>query len=141
MKRFFFSLIALSAAVVGCTQSALLESPEIFNQEVSFSPYTGRTPVTKATDIVGKTGLASAGGFQVYCFLDKKNSSPPGSQKKKRIKITKRIKKNQKRRQRRNCPGNRRTKLSSTTSLRSVRIIRMLYTGEILRQMPFRSKA
>ena len=76
MKRFFFSLIALSAAVVGCTQSALLESPEIFNQEVSFSPYTGRTPVTKATDIVGKTGLASAGGFQVYCFLDKKNSSP-----------------------------------------------------------------
>ena len=76
MKRFFFSLIALSAAVVGCTQSALLESPEIFNQEVSFSPYTGRTPVTKATDIVGKTGLASAGGFQVYCFLDKKNNSP-----------------------------------------------------------------
>lgn len=76
MKRFFFSLIALSAAVVGCTQSAMLESPEIFNQEVSFSPYTGRTPVTKATDIVEKTGLASAGGFQVYCFLDKKNSSP-----------------------------------------------------------------
>ncbi len=76
MKRFFFSLIALSAAVVGCTQSAMLESPEIFNQEVSFSPYTGRTPVTKATDIVGKTGLASAGGFQVYCFLDKKNDSP-----------------------------------------------------------------
>ena len=76
MKRFFFSLIALSAAAIGCTQSAMLESPEIFNQEVSFSPYTGRTPVTKATDIVGKTGLASAGGFQVYCFLDKKNDSP-----------------------------------------------------------------
>ena len=70
MKRFFFSLIALSAAAVGCTQSALLETPEIFNQEVSFSPYTGRTPETKAQEVVGPTGLQED-GFYVYSFLNK----------------------------------------------------------------------
>ena len=82
MKRFFFSLIALSAAAIGCTQSALLETPEQFGTEITFSPYTGRTPVTKATSIVGATGtpvddegnaigvsLANAGGFQILSFL------------------------------------------------------------------------
>ena len=81
MKRFFFSLIALSAAAIGCTQSAMLETPELGGIEVSFSPYTGRTPETKATSIVGATGnptddngkatglsLAAAGGFKVYGF-------------------------------------------------------------------------
>ena len=79
MKRFFFSLIALSAAAVGCTQSAMLETPENFNQEVSFSPYTGRTPVTKASTIAqpdaegimpeGAITLADDGGFNVFGFL------------------------------------------------------------------------
>ena len=76
MKRFFFSLIALSAAAIGCTQSALLESPVTFNQEVSFSPYTGRTPETKATEIFGKKGLADAGGFYVYGFLNDDTTNP-----------------------------------------------------------------
>ena len=85
MKRFFFSLIALTAAVVGCTQSALLESPEIFNQEVSFSPYTGRTPVTKASSIAqpddqgklptGAVTLAASGGFYVYSYLNQESAS------------------------------------------------------------------
>ncbi|MBR5141512.1 MAG: hypothetical protein IKW55_03435, partial [Bacteroidales bacterium] len=79
MKRFFFSLIALSAAAVGYTQSALLETPENFNQEVSFSPYTGRTPVTKASTIAQPDAegimseeaitLADDGGFNVFGFL------------------------------------------------------------------------
>lgn len=83
MKRFFFSLIALSAAAVGCTQSAMLETPENFSQEVSFSPYTGRTPETKATSIETAVGLANASstadakadpnGFYVYGFLNKVN--------------------------------------------------------------------
>ena len=85
MKRFFFSLIALSAVAVGCTQSALLESPVTFNQEVSFSPYTGRTPVTKATSIAqpddqgklpaGAVTLAASGGFYVYSYLNQESAS------------------------------------------------------------------
>ena len=62
MKRFFFSLIALSAAAIGCTQSALLETPDQFGTEITFSPYTGRTPVTKATSVENEADLA-AGGF------------------------------------------------------------------------------
>ena len=79
MKRFFFSLIALSAAAAGCTQSAMLETPEALNQPVSFSPYTGRTPETKATSIIGVTGdqdggvsLAQAGGFRVFAVANTK---------------------------------------------------------------------
>ena len=75
MKRFFFSLIALSAAAIGCTQSAMLETPALEGVEVSFSPYTGRTPVTKATSIVGPAGLA-ADGFRVYSILNKPESDP-----------------------------------------------------------------
>ena len=77
MKRFFFSLIALSAAAIGCTQSALLETPEQFGTEITFSPYTGRTPVTKATEIVQATGLASAGGFQILGFLTQGTTTSP----------------------------------------------------------------
>ena len=85
MKRFFFSLIALSAAAIGCTQSALLETPVTFNQEVSFSPYTGRTPVTKASSIAqpddqgnmptGAVTLAASGGFYVYSYLNQESAS------------------------------------------------------------------
>ena len=79
MKRFFFSLIALSAAAIGCTQSAMLESPEIFNQEVSFSPYTGMIPVTKAAS-VDLTHLQKpsnqGGGFHVYGFLNQVGKNP-----------------------------------------------------------------
>ena len=71
MKRFFFSLIALSAAAVGCTQSALLETPDLFGTEIGFNPYTGRTPVTKATTIEDGAALNDAGGFNVLGFLTK----------------------------------------------------------------------
>lgn len=70
MKRFFFSLIALSAAVIGCTKSELLDTPGLQSAEVSFSPYTGRTPMTKATAIVQASGLAADGGFYVYGYLN-----------------------------------------------------------------------
>ena len=75
MKRFFFSLIALTAAAIGCTQSALLETPDQFGTEITFSPYTGRTPVTKATSVENEADLA-AGGFYVYCFLNEDTSAP-----------------------------------------------------------------
>lgn len=69
MKRFFFSLIALAAVAASCTQSALVETPDLNGTEITFNPYTGRTPVTKANEIVKATGLANAGGFQVIGFL------------------------------------------------------------------------
>lgn len=75
MKRFFFSLIALSAVAVGCTQSAMLETPDFGGTEVSFSPYTGRTPESKATSIENVAGLA-AGGFNVYCILNQEGKEP-----------------------------------------------------------------
>ena len=71
MKRFFFSLIALAAAAASCTQSAVLDSPDLQGTEISFSPYTGRTPLTKAQSIEDPTGLAEDGGFNVYAFLNK----------------------------------------------------------------------
>ena len=70
MKRFFFSIIALAAAAVSCTQSALLETPELDGTPVSFSTYTGRTPVSKAASIADAAGLADEGGFRVYSFLN-----------------------------------------------------------------------
>ena len=73
MKRFFFSLIALTAAAVSCTQSALLETPTLDGTPVSFSPYAGRTPVTKATSIADEAGLNAEGGFFVYSFLNQPN--------------------------------------------------------------------
>lgn len=73
MKRFFFSLIALAAVAASCTQSALVETPDLVNAEVSFTPYTGRTPVTKAAS-VDLTHLQKpsdqGGGFRVYGFLN-----------------------------------------------------------------------
>lgn len=78
MKRFFFSLIALSAAVIGCTQSALLETPDFGGTEISFSPYTGRTPETKAESAdldYLKRAANQGGGFYVYSFLNQGQNS------------------------------------------------------------------
>ena len=70
MKRFFFSLIALSAAAIGCTQSALVETPDLFGTEITFNPYTGRTPVTKATEVNTPQTL-SYPGFHILSYLNK----------------------------------------------------------------------
>ena len=76
MKRFFFSLIALAAVAASCTQSALVETPDLFGTEVSFSPYTGRTPVTKATQIADADALNADGGFNILCYLNKDGEDP-----------------------------------------------------------------
>lgn len=75
MKRFFFSLIALAAVAASCTQSALVETPDLNGTEITFNPYTGRTPVTKASAILGADGLAGAGGFQVLSLLTKNTAT------------------------------------------------------------------
>ena len=70
MKRFFFLSIALAAVAVGCTKSGLLESPQTYQTPISFEPYTGKAPVTKATVAVDTTiyGSATKGGFHVIGF-------------------------------------------------------------------------
>ena len=76
MKRFFFSLIALAAAAASCTQSALVETPDLFGTEITFNPYTGRTPVTKATEVADANALNEDGGFNILCYLNKENEEP-----------------------------------------------------------------
>lgn len=49
MKRFFFTAITLAAVAVGCTKSGVLESPQTYQDQITFEPYTGKAPVTKAT--------------------------------------------------------------------------------------------
>ncbi len=66
MKRFFFTLIALAAAAVSCTQSGLLESPQTYETPITFEPYTGKAPATKAAAVETKD-IATA-GFRVFGF-------------------------------------------------------------------------
>ena len=66
MKRFFFTLIALAAVAVSCTKSGLLESPQTYETPITFEPYTGKAPATKAAAVVTKD-IATA-GFRVFGF-------------------------------------------------------------------------
>lgn len=72
MKRFFFLLIALAAVTIGCTKSGLVEVPQTFETPISFDPYTGKAPTTKATvmdDDALKADMATLkGGFHVSAF-------------------------------------------------------------------------
>lgn len=67
MKRFFFTVIALAAVAVGCTKSGILESPQTYESPISFEPYTGKAPVTKAT-IEDSETIKS--GFRVLGFVE-----------------------------------------------------------------------
>lgn len=72
MKRFFFSLIALAAVTIGCTKSGLVEVPQTFETPISFDPYTGKAPTTKATvmdeDALKADMATLKGGFHVSAF-------------------------------------------------------------------------
>jgi len=78
MKRFFFSLIALAAVTISCTKSGLVELPQTFETPITFEPYTGKAPTTKAT-VMDSESLQAAlydaedspttkGGFHVLAF-------------------------------------------------------------------------
>ena len=78
MKRFFFSVIALSAIAISCTKSGLVELPQTFETPITFEPYTGKAPTTKAT-VMDSESLQAAlydaedspttkGGFHVLAF-------------------------------------------------------------------------
>lgn len=66
MKSFFFTVIALAAVAVGCTKSGLIESPQTYEIPITFEPYTGKAPVTKATVVA--TADLYADGFRVIGF-------------------------------------------------------------------------
>ena len=72
MKRFFFLLIALAAVTIGCTKSGLVEVPQSFETPISFDPYTGKAPTTKATvmdeDALKADMTTLKGGFHVFAF-------------------------------------------------------------------------
>ena len=65
MKKLLFSLAILSAALVSCTKSDVLDAPSA-NKEIGFNPYAGRT-VTKAT--TADINTLGSNGFQVYAFM------------------------------------------------------------------------
>ena len=73
MKRFFFTTIALAAVAIGCTKSGLIESPQTYEDPISFEPYTGKAPVTKATE--AKTATLQGSGFQVVGYIEATNST------------------------------------------------------------------
>lgn len=60
--------IALAAVAVGCTKSGLIESPQTYETPISFEPYTGKSPVSKAA-VENETSL-KAGGFHVTGFIE-----------------------------------------------------------------------
>ena len=70
MKRFFFTVIAVAAVASGCTKGGVLESPQTFQDPISFEPYTGKAPVTKATVANDATLLE---GFRVIGFEETSN--------------------------------------------------------------------
>lgn len=73
MKRYIISLIALSAAVIGCTKSGLVESPQKYQEPITFETYTGKTPTTKATEVTTETLATHTSeddpAFHVNAFL------------------------------------------------------------------------
>lgn len=73
MKRSFFTLIALVAVAAGCTKSGLVESPQTYEEAITFEPYTGKAPITKAAvmdESTLKAAESSNGGFHVVGFIE-----------------------------------------------------------------------
>lgn len=75
MKKYIFTAIVFATAAFGCTKSNLVELPQSQETPITFEVYNGKTPISKATSIIGATGnpdngesLAEAGGFHVTAF-------------------------------------------------------------------------
>lgn len=72
MKRYIFTAFALAAVVIGCTKSSIVDVPEVQKTPITFETYTGKTPVTKATEVttaILEASTETAPGFQVKAFL------------------------------------------------------------------------
>lgn len=73
MKRFIFSAIALAVMTTACTESGLIDTPAFYANEISFDPYIGNTPVTKAESIDLDYLKAAEPAFHVYAYLHDPN--------------------------------------------------------------------
>ena len=72
MKRYIFTAFVLAAVVIGCTKSSIVDVPEVQKTPITFETYTGKTPVTKATEVttaILEASTQTAPGFQVKAFL------------------------------------------------------------------------
>lgn len=72
MKRYIFTAFALAAVVIGCTKSSIVDVPEVQKTPITFETYTGKTPVTKATEVttdILEASTEAEPGFHVKAFL------------------------------------------------------------------------
>lgn len=80
MKRFYFIAVALTALAVGCTKSNLVELPETLETPISFEPYAGKTPTTKASVMTGAIletyNEEATPAFHVTAFIPNEYSKP-----------------------------------------------------------------
>lgn len=80
MKRFYFIAVALTALAVGCTKSNLVELPETLETPISFEPYAGKTPTTKASVMTGAIletyNKEATPAFHVTAFIPNEYSKP-----------------------------------------------------------------
>ena len=83
MNRFFIIMASIAVSVASCTKSGLLEAPDTYADAISFEPYLGKVPVTKAVNSdlaflkTGHNNGANSGGFQVYSFMHGANNVAP----------------------------------------------------------------
>lgn len=81
MKTHVHIAIALLAIAVGCTKSSLVDVPESQNIPITFEPYSGKAPVTKAAEVNNNTirkAINNGGGFHVTGFLHTETTSGEG---------------------------------------------------------------
>lgn len=73
MNRFIVSVMALAVVATACTESGLIDTPSFYANEISFDPYIGKTPATKAESIddvyMQKKSSKGSPAFHVYAFL------------------------------------------------------------------------
>ena len=72
MKKIIFIIAAISAVLAGCSKSEVVTST-VNEHAIEFNPYTGKTPVSKAT--VATTDTLELKGFKVYAFLHPANGA------------------------------------------------------------------
>lgn len=77
MKRFIFSTIALLVAATACTESGLIDSPQLYGSQIIFDTYLGKAPVTKAEDITTNYLEEDSNGIYVYAFQTEKGNDSP----------------------------------------------------------------
>ena len=66
MKKIIYIRLAVSAVFASCSKSEVTSAPGA-DSPITFNPYLGKTPVTKAP--VATTDTLGAYGFQVYAFI------------------------------------------------------------------------